>query len=123
MLGGLILSFLFIFPMSFVQSPFQLGVCRFLLGFSTGALMPSVNTLISKITPMNGVGRIFSFNQMFTSMGQVAGPMVGSFVANGFGYRSVFIATSLLILMNITISFFNFKHQLSIRELINEFKR
>ncbi|WP_270279681.1 multidrug efflux MFS transporter [Vagococcus bubulae] len=122
LLGGLILSFLFIFPMSLVQSPFQLGVCRFLLGFSTGALMPSVNTLISKITPMNGVGRIFSFNQMFTSLGQVAGPMVGSLVANGLGYRSVFVATSLLILMNITISFFNFRHQLSIRELINEFK-
>lgn len=122
LIGGLVLSFLFILPMSMVQSPFQLGVCRFLLGFSTGALMPSVNTLISKITPMNGVGRVFSFNQMFTSLGQVAGPMVGSLVANGFGYRAVFVATSLLILMNITISFFNFKNQLSIKELIKEFK-
>ncbi|APB32239.1 multidrug efflux MFS transporter [Vagococcus teuberi] len=122
LIGGLVLSFLFILPMSMVQSPFQLGVCRFLLGFSTGALMPSVNTLISKITPMNGVGRVFSFNQMFTSLGQVAGPMVGSLVANGFGYRAVFVATSILILMNITISFFNFKNQLSIKELIKEFK-
>ena len=113
--SGLILSLLCIVPMAFVQTPFQLGVFRFLMGFSTGALMPSINTLISKLTPQEGVSRIFSFNTMFTNFGQVMGPLIGSTVANGFGYSSVFLATGILILANIVLTFFNFKGELAFK--------
>lgn len=113
--AGLIFSVICVFPMSMVQTPFQLGVLRFLMGFSTGALMPSINTLISKLTPPEGVSRIFSFNNMFTNFGQVMGPLVGSTVANGYGYKSVFVATSILILANICLTFFNFKGELAFK--------
>ncbi|HCM88697.1 MULTISPECIES: multidrug efflux MFS transporter [Vagococcus] len=113
--AGLIFSVICVFPMSMVQSPFQLGILRFLMGFSTGALMPSINTLISKLTPPEGVSRIFSFNNMFTNFGQVMGPLVGSTVANGYGYRSVFVATSILIIANICLTFFNFKGELAFK--------
>ncbi|WP_326716425.1 multidrug efflux MFS transporter [Vagococcus jeotgali] len=119
---GLSLSFLCILPMGFIKTPFQLGVLRFLLGFSTGALMPSVNSLISKLTPANGVSRIFSFNQMFTNFGQVAGPLLGSLVANRSDYSTVFIVTSGLIGINIALTLFNFRGKLSLKELINEIK-
>lgn len=112
LLGGLLLSFFCFIPMGFVSTPFQLGVLRFLLGFSTGALMPSINTLISKITPMEGVSRIYSYNQMFSNFGQVLGPMVGSTVAAGFGYPAVFWVTSGFVLINIFISGFNFRKSL-----------
>lgn len=120
---GLALSFLCILPMGFIKTPFQLGVLRFLLGFSTGALMPSVNSLISKLTPANGVSRIFSFNQMFTNFGQVAGPLLGSLVANRSDYSTVFIVTSGLIGINIALTLFNFRGKLSLKELINEIKK
>ena len=122
LLGGLILSVLCIYPMSMVQTPFQLGVLRFMMGFSTGALMPSVNALISKLAPVEGMSRIFSFNQMSTNLGQVAGPMIGSVVANASGYRSVFVATSCLIVMNIVITLVNFRGRLSIKPLIKNKK-
>lgn len=109
LLFGLILSFLCTVPMAFVQTPFQLGVLRFFLGFSTGALMPSINTLIGKMTPKEGVSRIYSYNQMFNNFGQVVGPMLGSGVANTISYSAVFIATSLCILGNIFLSLFNFR--------------
>ena len=112
-LGGLILSFICYIPMAFVQTPFQLGVLRFLLGFSTGALMPSINTLISKITPTEGVSRVYSYNQMCSNFGQVLGPMVGSTVAHGFGYSSVFLVTACFVLGNIGLSFFNFRKVLN----------
>lgn len=118
LVAGLILSFLCILPMAFVKSTFQLGLLRFLLGFSTGALMPSINTLISKLTPAEGVSRVFSFNQMFTNLGQVAGPLVGSAVAGFYGYRSVFIATSILIASNIALTLFTFRKTLFRRENI-----
>ncbi|MEO2434721.1 MFS transporter, partial [Enterococcus faecalis] len=113
LLGGLILSFICYIPMAFVQTPFQLGVLRFLLGFSTGALMPSINTLISKITPTEGVSRVYSYNQMCSNFGQVLGPMVGSTVAHGFGYSSVFLVTACVVLRNIGLSFFNFRKVLN----------
>lgn len=117
LLGGLILSLICIFPMSLVKTPFQLGVLRFILGFSTGALMPSINTLVGKITPPEGVSRVYSYNQMFNNFGQVLGPMVGSTVAHGFGYSAVFVVTSCFILLNICLSLFNFRGALHRRSI------
>lgn len=115
LLAGLTLSLLCYLPMAFVTTPLQLGVLRFLLGFSTGALMPSINTLISKITPSEGVSRIFSYNQMFSNFGQVLGPMVGSTVAHSMGYSAVFIVTACFVLGNICLSAFNFRNILNKR--------
>lgn len=59
------------------QNSLQLGIVRFLYGFGTGALMPSINSLLTKITPREGISRIFSYNQMFMNIGQVIGPLLG----------------------------------------------
>ncbi|HIY57577.1 MAG TPA: multidrug efflux MFS transporter [Candidatus Tetragenococcus pullicola] len=118
LLGGLFLSLICYIPMGFVQTPLQLGILRFLLGFSTGALMPSINTLINRISPVEGVSRIYSYNQMFTNFGQVLGPMVGSTVAHGFGYPAVFFATSILVVFNIILSFFNFRKYLTKNSIV-----
>lgn len=115
LIGGLILSFCCYLSMAFVTTPLQLGILRFILGFSTGALMPSVNTLISKITPQEGVSRIYSYNQMFSNFGQVLGPMLGSTVAHAYNYSAVFIVTSLFVLSNILLSLFNFRKVLRSR--------
>ncbi|HBL2287762.1 TPA: multidrug efflux MFS transporter [Enterococcus faecium] len=115
LIGGLILSFCYYLPMAFVTTPLQLGILRFILGFSTGALMLSVNTLISKITPQEGVSRIYSYNQMFSNFGQVLGPMLGSTVAHAYNYSAVFIVTSLFVLSNILLSLFNFRKVLRSR--------
>lgn len=113
LLFGLVLSLLCFIPMGFVKTPFQLGVLRFLLGFSTGALTPSINTLINKITPAAGVSRVYSYNQMFQNFGQVLGPMVGSTVAHSMGYPAVFWVTSGFVLINIFLSLFNFRKNMS----------
>lgn len=112
LIGGLMVSFFCFIPMGFVKTPFQLGIFRFLLGFSTGALMPSINTLISRITPPEGVSRIYSYNQMFLNFGQVLGPMVGSTVAHSLGYPAVFWVTSCFVLFNIVLSLLNFRKYL-----------
>ena len=103
LLLGLVFSFCCFIPMGLVTAPWQLGVLRFLLGFSTGALMPSVNTLISKITPPEGVSRIFGYNQMFNNFGQVLGPLVGSAVAQAYSYSAVFFVTAGFVLLNILL--------------------
>ena len=115
---GLVISFLIYFPMTFVTSAWQLGVLRFFLGFGTGALMPSINSLLSKITPRAGISRIFAFNQMAANLGVVAGPMLGSAVAGLISFRAAILVTSFFVLINIGWSLINFRKYLHKRSII-----
>lgn len=114
---GLVYSLVVYVPMAFVKTPLQLGILRFLLGFGSGALVPSVNSLLSRITPPEGISRIFSFNQMFMNFGQVAGPLLGSAIAGYISYQAVFIATSCFVLFNLIWSLFNFRKFLGVRTI------
>jgi multi-drug resistance efflux pump pmrA len=91
-------------------SPMQLGFYRFLFGLGTGALIPGVNALLSKITPKFGISRIFSYNQIFFYLGGVVGPMSGSVIAAAYGYHSVFYATAGLVAVSMLANLFNFRN-------------
>lgn len=101
----------------FAQNPFQLGLLRFLYGFGTGALLPSVNSLLTKLTPKEGISRIFSYNQLFNNLGSVVGPMMGSAVAAQLGYDWVFYLSSGLVLFNLLWSLTNFRNYLKVRDV------
>jgi DHA1 family multidrug resistance protein-like MFS transporter len=62
---------LLLIPMSFVQTPLQLGILRFLLGAADGALLPAVQTLLVYNSTSQISGRIFSYNQSFRDIGNV----------------------------------------------------
>jgi DHA1 family multidrug resistance protein-like MFS transporter len=86
--------------MTCVQTPFQLGLLRFLLGFADGALMPAVQTLLVKYSSTRVTGRIFGYNQSFMYMGNVIGPLIGSSVSAVLGFRWVFVFTALMVTIN-----------------------
>lgn len=115
----LALFYSFCMYLSFAQAktPLQLGLLRFMYGFGTGALMPSVNSLLTKISPKEGLSRIFSYNQMFSNVGQVVGPFIGSSVAAGLGYSWVFYATAMIVGTNFLWSLINFRHYLKVKEI------
>ena len=98
-------------------SPLQLGFYRFLFGLGTGALVPGVNALLSKITPKFGISRIFSYNQIFFYLGGVIGPMSGSAIAATAGYHSVFYATAGLVGLSLLINLFCFGNLLKKKEI------
>ncbi|MBS0685783.1 multidrug efflux MFS transporter [Streptococcus suis] len=101
----------------FAENPFQLGLLRFMYGFGTGALLPSVNSLLTKLTPKEGISRIFSYNQLFNNLGSVVGPMMGSAVAAHMGYDGVFYLSSGLVLFNLIWSLTNFRNYLKVRDV------
>ncbi|HFI0450985.1 TPA: multidrug efflux MFS transporter [Streptococcus suis] len=117
LLMALVYSLLINILCVFAQNPFQLGILRFLYGFGTGALLPSVNSLLTKLTPKEGISRIFSYNQIFNNMGSVIGPMLGSSVAGQLGYDWVFYLSSGLVLFNLVWSVINFRNYLKVREI------
>lgn len=117
LLMGLFYSFLLYFLCGFAGSALQLGILRFAYGFGVGALMPSVNSLLTKMTPKEGISRIFSFNQSFSYIGQVLGPFVGSAVATGLGYRWVFLVTAMIVFGNFVWSLIIFRKSLGVKNI------
>lgn len=86
--------------MAWVNTPLQLGILRFLLGFADGALMPAVQALLLKYSSDQVNGRIFGYNQSFMYLGNVVGPLLGSGISAMMGFRWVFAVTAVLVLFN-----------------------
>ena len=101
LMATLIVAVVLFFAMSFVTTPFQLGVLRFLLGFADGAMLPAVQTLLIKYSSDRVTGRIFGYNQSFMYLGNVAGPLMGAAASAMAGFRWVFAATAVVVLLNI----------------------
>lgn len=101
LMATLICAVVLFFAMSWVTTPFQLGVLRFLLGFADGAMLPAVQTLLVKYSSDQITGRIFGYNQSFMYLGNVAGPLMGATVSAMAGFRWVFIATAIIRMINI----------------------
>ena len=101
LMATLIFAVVLFFAMWFVTSPLQLGVLRFLLGFADGAMLPAVQTLLVKYSSDQVTGRIFGYNQSFMYLGNVAGPLIGASVSAMAGFRWVFAATAIVVLINI----------------------
>ncbi|MEX5410125.1 multidrug efflux MFS transporter [Atlantibacter hermannii] len=101
LMATLIVAVALFFAMSFVTNPVQLGILRFLLGFADGAMLPAVQTLLLKYSSDQITGRIFGYNQSFMYLGNVVGPLMGAGVSAAAGFRWVFIATALVVLINI----------------------
>ena len=98
-------------------SPLQLGLYRFLFGLGTGALIPGVNALLSKLTPKSGISRIFAFNQVFFYLGGVIGPMAGSAVAGYLGHHAVFYATAACVAFSCLCNLVQFRSLLKVKEI------
>ncbi|NDR69960.1 multidrug efflux MFS transporter [Fructilactobacillus sanfranciscensis] len=103
MIFGFILAIILYIPMAFVTNVWELMGLRFLLGISNACMLPAVQAIIAKNTPVQVTGRIFSWNQSFQAVGNFTGPMIGSIVSSVFGYSGVFISTSVLVLINLML--------------------
>ncbi|MBJ7221138.1 MULTISPECIES: multidrug efflux MFS transporter MdtG [unclassified Brenneria] len=117
LIAMLIVSVLLLIPMAFVQTPWQLGVLRFLLGAADGALLPAVQTLLIYHSSNHVAGRIFSYNQSFRDVGNVAGPILGASISATYGFRAVFIVTALIVMINVVYSWRSLQRRASRLEL------
>ncbi|MFS9152750.1 multidrug efflux MFS transporter [Streptococcus infantis] len=99
------------------STPLELGLYRFLFGLGTGALVPGINALLSRMTPKAGISRVFAFNQVFFYLGGVIGPLAGSVVAEQFGYHSVFYATAACVALSCLFNLIQFRTLLKVKEI------
>ncbi|WP_318364534.1 multidrug efflux MFS transporter MdtG [Enterobacter sp.] len=109
LIAALMVSILLLIPMSFVQTPVQLGILRFLLGAADGALLPAVQTLLVYNSTNQIAGRIFSYNQSFRDIGNVTGPLLGAAVSASYGFRTVFLVTASVVMFNVIYSWLSLR--------------
>lgn len=102
-IGGFIGATILFFLTAFVQNTWQLGILRFLVGFTDACLFPQVQTLLTKNSPTKITGRIFSWNQSAMYIGNIIGPLLGSTISGLSSYSMVFIATAILVVINLIL--------------------
>jgi MFS family permease len=116
MLSALIAAGIIFIPQAFVTSTWQFIALRFLLGLTLGGLVPSVNTMIKRITPDELTGRVFGFNMSAGYLGAFVGAVMGGQTAAWFGIRYVFFITSALLLLNAVWVYFKVYRKLDIQQ-------
>lgn len=97
---GYVFAVLMYFPQGFITSVWLLGIFRFMIGISDGALFPVVQTMLTKNSPQELTGTVFSWNQSFQALGSMLGSLLGGVIANWFNYSGVFTFTALTLLLN-----------------------
>ena len=96
-IAGFIAASLFFFATAFVQNTIELGILRFLVGFSDACLFPQVQTMLTKNSPAAITGRVFSWNQSAMYLGNIIGPLIGTTVSGLSNYSMVFLVTAVIV--------------------------
>lgn len=107
---GISVSLIIYLLLGFTVNIWQVIILRIFIGVSDAALAPSVQIILSRNTPVDATGRIFSYNQTMQSIGAVIGPLAGSAIAASFDYRMVFFFAVICIIFNLINYGTNFKH-------------
>ena len=102
-IAGFIGATILFFLTAFVRNPIELGILRFLVGFTDACLFPQVQTLLTKNSPSMVTGRIFSWNQSAMYIGNIIGPLLGSTIAGISSYSMVFIVTALIVIASLIL--------------------
>ena len=95
----LLVAGLLLIPQALVTNVWQLAGLRFLMGMALAGLLPSINATIRHSVPDGAAGTILGYSTSAQYTGQVIGPAVGGFIGGHFGMRSVFAATTSLMLL------------------------
>jgi DHA1 family multidrug resistance protein-like MFS transporter len=90
--------------MGLVRNVYELFALRVLQGGITG-VQAALTVLASAIVPRDRLGSSVGLLQMATFSGAAAGPLLGGFVADRYGYRAGFGLTGALMLLSGAIIF------------------
>ena len=98
LVGGLLGAAVFFLAQGFATSVTMLAALVILGGLATGATRPVAIVLIARIVAEEDRGKAFGVMSSASALGWAMGPMAGGSMGAQYGFRSVFIATSILFL-------------------------
>jgi DHA1 family multidrug resistance protein-like MFS transporter len=77
----------------FVSAWWQLLVLQALVGVAMGGVIPLISALLANYVRAGGEGSVFGMDNSINAAGRAAAPLLGAFVATGWGYPATFLAT------------------------------
>ncbi|WP_085994564.1 MFS transporter [Oceanobacillus senegalensis] len=86
-------------PGAFVSNIWQLVVLRFLLGMSIGGIIPVRMAYIRTAAPLSMQGEVIGYNTSLRFLGNIIGPALGGLLAAMYGFSTVFVTTSILLIL------------------------
>jgi len=86
-------------PQAFVTTSWQLVALRFLMGLALGGLLPCITAVVRHNVPDHLAGTVLGYSVSCQFAGQFLGPLIGGFIGGHAGMRTVFLATSALLLL------------------------
>ncbi|MFC2948996.1 MFS transporter [Virgibacillus sediminis] len=103
-------------PGAFVTNIWQLVLLRFLLGSAIGGIIPLRVAYIRQEAPLSMQGEVLGYNTSLRFLGNIIGPAMGGMIAGFFGFSTVFLVTSgLLIVCGVLLLAAWYKHEYSSR--------
>lgn len=81
---------------------------RFLLGLFIGGMIPSLNVFVKKLAPAHLQATAFGISSSARFLGNLLGPLLGTFVAASYNIKDIFYMTMVFLLLNM-ISIIRYK--------------
>jgi DHA1 family multidrug resistance protein-like MFS transporter len=88
-------------PQAFTHNYFVFTAERFAVGLFIGGLLPTANALVGRLVPRSDRGTIYGMTSSAMFMGNSLGPLLGGFLAAGFGLSWVFLMTGGVLALNL----------------------
>ena len=97
-LAGAVLTTL---PQAFTTNYWAFTAERFAVGLFIGGLLPTANALVGRLVSRSDRGAIYGMTSSAMFLGNSLGPLLGGFIAAGFGLSWVFLLTAAVIAVNL----------------------
>ena len=88
-------------PQAFTANYWLFTAERFAVGLFVGGLLPTANALVGRLVPRSDRGTIYGMTSSAMFMGNSLGPLLGGFIAAGFGLNWVFLMTGAVLALNL----------------------
>jgi DHA1 family multidrug resistance protein-like MFS transporter len=88
-------------PQAFTDNYWLFTLERFAVGLFIGGLLPTANALVGRLVPRSDRGTIYGMTSSAMFMGNSLGPLLGGFIAAGFGLHWVFLMTGAVLALNL----------------------
>ncbi|MBC7358642.1 MAG: MFS transporter [Desulfacinum sp.] len=95
-LAGTLIVSLTSFWLAFTTTPAQLMLVYFFFGVGLSAYGPTMMSYVADVSPVTHLGRSYGWYTTALYTGMSVGPAVGGWVADGFGYADVFVASGVV---------------------------
>src|SRR5579862_7807234 len=102
LLGGTLMTL----PQAFTENYWVFTAERFGVGLFIGGLLPAANALVGRLVARSERGAIYGMTSSAMFMGNSLGPLLGGFIAAGFGLHWVFLLTAAVIAANLVWVFY-----------------